>query len=69
MPSRAKGFPVIAGFIAVVFAGVLVIQTLKTGSVDKYLVGALLVLALAFSGYAGDRLLERYFESRGKGGE
>lgn len=63
-PSKAKGFPFIAGLIAVVLSLVLLLQVAKTGVVDKYLVGALVVLALAFSGYGGDRLLERYFESR-----
>ncbi len=63
-PSKARGFPFIAGLIAVVLSLVLLLQVFKTGEVDKYLVGALVVLALAFSGYGGDRLLERYFESR-----
>lgn len=66
-PSKSRGFPFIAGLIAVVLSAVLVLGVLKTGQVDKYLVGALVVLALAFSGYGGDRLLERYFESK-KGG-
>lgn len=65
-PSKSRGFPFIAGLIAVVLSIVLVIQVFQTGVVDKYLVGALVVLALAFSGYGGDRLLERYLESRRK---
>ncbi len=64
-PSKARGFPIIAGVIAVVLSLVLLLQVYRTGEVDKYLVGALVVLALAFSGYGGDRILERYFESRG----
>lgn len=64
LPSKSRGFPVIAGFIAVVLAAVLVAQVIKTGEVDKYLVGALVVLALAFSGYGGDRLIERWLERR-----
>lgn len=63
-PSKSRGFPFIAGLIAVVLSIVLLFQVYKTGEVDKYLVGALVVLALAFSGYGGDRLLERYFDSR-----
>lgn len=61
-PPKSRGFPYIAGFIAVVLSVVLVIQVIQTGKVDKYLVGALLVLALAFSGYGGDKLIERYLE-------
>lgn len=63
-PSKSKGFPFIAGLIAVALSAALLWQAVKTGQVDKYLVGGLVVLALAFSGYGGDRLLERYFEGR-----
>lgn len=63
-PSKSRGFPFIAGLIAVVLSIVLILQVFKTGQVDKYLVGALVVLALAFSGYGGDRILERYLDKR-----
>jgi hypothetical protein len=47
-----------------VVAGLAVYQVVaSTGhQVDKWLVGALVVLALTFTGQAGDRLVERLIE-------
>ena len=49
-------------------AGLAVYQVVvSTGhKVDKYLVGALVVLALAFAGQAGDRLIERLADRLGR---
>jgi hypothetical protein len=45
--------------VALVFAFV---YQVVTKALDKYLIAALVVLALAFAGYGGDRLLERVTE-------
>lgn len=37
-------------------------QLVVTRQLDKYLIAGLVVLALAFAGYGGDRLLERLTE-------
>lgn len=54
--------------LALVVAGLAIYQiVVSTGHrVDKYLVGALVVLALAFAGQAGDRLLERLADRWGR---
>lgn len=51
-----------AVIIALGLLALLAFQAVKTGTVDKYLIGALVVLALAFSGYGGDRLIERWLD-------
>ncbi len=62
MKQQSKALPIVAVVISLGLLAILVIQAVKTGEVDKYLIGALVVLALAFSGYGGDRLLERWLE-------
>jgi hypothetical protein len=50
--------------LAAVVAGLAIYQVVVSRGkiVDHYLVGALVVLALAFAGQAGDRLVERVIE-------
>lgn len=62
MRPQSKAMPTVAVVISLGLLAILVIQAVKTGVVDKYLIGALVVLALAFSGYGGDRLLEKWLE-------
>lgn len=55
--------------IPLVVIGLSVGQFLKTGQVDKYLIGALLVFGLGSLGYRVDTIIEKYLESKGGGGE
>lgn len=67
-PPPPRGFPWVGIILAFVVAGLAIYQVIVSQGhkVDKYLVGALVVLALAFVGQAGDRLLERLADRWGK---
>lgn len=57
-PRKGGESPVIAAVIVFALIGLAAVQLLQTKVVDKYLIAALVVLALAFGGYGVDRLLE-----------
>lgn len=65
-PPPPRGFPWAGFILALVVAGIAIYQVIvSTGHrVDKYLIGALVVLALAFAGQVGDRALELLFKRR-----
>lgn len=48
--------------LACVVAGIAVYQVMVSAkhSVDHYVIGALVILALAFAGQLGDRFLDRF---------
>lgn len=60
-PPPGRLLPLLLTVIVVAMVAAFIFQVV-TGALDKYLLAALVVLALAFAGYGGDRLLERITE-------
>lgn len=59
--SRESTLPFFGIFIALVLLGLTVADFANDGMISEYLIGANLVLALAFSGYRIDTLIDKIF--------
>lgn len=68
--SRQRTESVIAAGIPLLFCVLAILDFVRDGQVDKYIIGVLLVIFLGASGYRIDTLIEKYIEtkSRGSGG-
>ena len=73
-PSRSKARQrteaTIAACIPLLFGVIAVLDFIRDGQIDKYIIGVLLVIFLGASGYRIDTLIEKYLDARaGRGGD
>lgn len=54
--------------IPLVVIGLSIGQFIRTGQIDKYLIGALLIFGLGSLGYRVDTIIEKYLEAKARAG-